>query len=124
MLLPFPGGIRLPPHLQIPPEVLTHWPKVGDVLQRGFELQRDFLRRGRARLNAQPRVRSRVPRPTPPRPSQLKPGGFNASSLLSPHPGRARDCRVLAAFTPPLTRLPDAPVASPLPLPPLLPGPR
>lgn len=86
MLLPFPGGIRLLPHLQVPPEVLAHWPKVGDVLQRGFELQRDFLRRGRARLRARPRVRSRVPRP-----SQLKPGlrGLPASPLPSLPPGRS-----------------------------------
>lgn len=61
--------------------------------------------------------------PTSPLPAQAR-GALNTSSLPSPPPGRARDCRVLAAFTPPLTWLPDAPVASPLPLPPLLPVPR
>lgn len=36
-------------HLQVPPEVLAHRPEVRDVLQRRFELQRNFLRGGRTR---------------------------------------------------------------------------
>lgn len=81
MLLRFPRGTRLPSHLQVPPEVLAHWPKVRDVLQRGFELQGDFLRRGRDTLSA--RLLRSAACHAPSRPSRLKPGhpGLTPSTL-------------------------------------------
>lgn len=89
----------LQPHLQVPPEVLPHRPEVSDVLQRGFELQRDFLRRGRARATAstapaQPHGLASG-RPLPAGALSLRSFSAQAHSPLS-FPERASASRILA----------------------------
>lgn len=84
----FPGPSLLPPrapplqpHLEVPPEVLAQGAEVGDILQRGFELQRNFLWRGGGRRKGINRACAAYLAPAPPlqyelclpAPSQHKP---------------------------------------------------
>lgn len=64
-LLP-PRVPPLQPHLEVPPEVLTQGAEVGDILQRGFELQRNFLQRGRASASASTAPAQPYRAPAPP----------------------------------------------------------
>lgn len=110
------GAPPPPPHLQVPPEVLPDRPEVSDVLQRGFELQRDFLRGkgGPKRLRFAPAQPHAWPRPARPGPRAASPLLPSAGPLPSSSPGasaRIPDPRRRRAPAPPAFRSRLTPMA-------------